>query len=439
MTTTPPDDSQTPITLSKLAPDTGQPLERVALIRFGSGFLLISVLWALGLSSVATVLLPQRLKDLGVDDPNSLLASISAVTAIVSLVSNLVFGNFSDRTRSRLGRRTPWVVAGGVIGGITLFGVGVIGNTTLLTIDYCLCMVGLNMMLAPAVAVLSDRVPENIRGTMSTFWGVGAAIGYPLGAILGSRFITSGSASTAGFVLAGLLMGISGAVAVALWPREGSSAADDVTGSSALDVLKSFIPPTTNAADFYKAFAGRFTMLLSYQMINAYQLYIIQDHLKDSGQALSATQVAATVTLTNTIILVAGLVGGFISGPISDLLRRRKVPVVAASLCFAVGVAMPWLMPTTTGMYLFALIAGFGYAVYGAVDQALNVDVLPDPDKAGKDLGILNMSTTLGQMCGPLVTAAIVSRTDSYALVFPVSITFAILGCVAILAIKRVR
>lgn len=90
-------------------------------------------------------------------------------------------------------------------------------------------------------------------------------------------------------------------------------------------------------------------------------------------------------------------------------------------------------------MYLFAAIAGFGYAVYSSVDQALNVDVLPDPETAGKDLGILNMSTTFGQMCGPLITSFIVTSTGNYALVFPVSIACAVIGCFSILAIKKVR
>lgn len=295
-------------------------------------------------------------------------------------------------------------------------------------------MVGLNMMLAPAIAVLSDRVPESIRGTMSTFWGVGASMGYPLGAIVGARFIAGGTAAVSGFVLGGALMGVSGIVAVALWPRERSSADADVEAGSLVDLLQSFIPPTRNAGDFYKAFVGRFTMLISYQMINAYQLYIIQDYLH-----LSAEEVVTTVSLTNTIILVTSLSGGFLGGPISDLLRRRKLPVVVSSLCFAAGVAMPWLIHSTTGMYLFAAIAGFGYAVYSSVDQALNVDVLPDPDKAGKDLGILNMSTTLGQMCGPIITSFVVTRTGEYTLVFPISIACAVLGCFSILMIKKVR
>lgn len=423
-----------PPTLSNLAPDTGQPLLRSAMVRFGVGFFAISLLWALGLNTVASVLLPQRLKDIGVSNPDALLGSISAVTALVSLLSNLVFGNLSDRTRSRFGRRSPWVVAGGVLGGLSLFAIGVLTSSALITIIYCVCMVGLNMMLAPGIAVLSDRVPETIRGTMSTFWGVGATIGYPIGAIVGARFLTPQGASVSGFTLGGVLMGIAGIVAVAVWPRERSSADTAAPVPSFSDVLRSFIPPTKGASDFYKAFIGRFTMLLSYQMINAYQLYIIQDYLK-----LSTAQVAATVTIVNTIIMVVGLVGGFLSGPVSDLIGRRKVPVIVASLCFAVGVAMPWIMPTTTGMYLFAAIAGLGYAVYSSVDQALNVDVLPSKEEAGKDLGILNMSTTLGQMCGPVITSFIVTTTHSYTLAFPVSIAFAVLGCFSILLIKKVR
>ncbi|WP_147681458.1 MFS transporter [Actinomyces ruminicola] len=419
---------------SNLAPDTGLPLQRTIMVRFGIGFFCISLLWAIGLNTIAAVLLPQRLKDIGVDNPTALLGSISAVTALVSLFSNLIFGNLSDRTRSRFGKRSPWVVSGGVLGGLCLFAIGILTNAGAITFIYCVCMVGLNMMLAPAVAVLSDRVPESIRGTMSTFWGVGVSIGYPIGAIVGARFISESGAAVSGFTLGGVLMGIAGVFAVAVWPRERSSVNEVTDAGGLIDLLRSFIPPIHGAADFWKAFLGRFTMLISYQMINAYQLYIIQDYL-----GLSTKESAATVTLMSTITLVVGLIGGFIGGPLSDLLRRRKVPVVMASMCFALGVAMPWIMPTTTGIYLFAFIAGFGYSVYSSVDQALNVDVLPNPETAGKDLGILNMSTTLGQMSGPVITSAIVTATGAYTLVFPVSIACALLGCISILAIRKVR
>ena len=139
------------------------------------------------------------------------------------------------------------------------------------------------------------------------------------------------------------------------------------------------------------------------------------------------------------IMMVMSLVGSFISGPVSDFIGRRKVPVVVAVRALrrrhrhAVadsGLRWAW--------YLFAGIAGLGYAVYSAVDQALLVDVLPNKEEAGKDLGILNMATTLGQMCGPVIMSTIVVALG-YNFAFPVAIALAIIGCIFIMAIKKVK
>lgn len=260
---------------AEVAPDTGRPFTSKHVLRFGVGFFFFSLLWIVGLMVVAAVLLPQRLRDIGVESPEALLGTISAVTAIVSLVSNLVFGNLSDRTRSRFGRRSPWVVSGAVLGGASLAAVGFLTSPILIIIVYSLCMVGLNMMLAPGVAVLADRVPIGRRGTISAFFGVGLTAGAPIGTLIGSRFIAN---PLAGFLLAGALMAVSGVIALAVWPREKSSTGLPPVASSLKDILLSFRPPR-HAPDFYKAFVGRLFMLISYQMVMAYQLYIIQDHV----------------------------------------------------------------------------------------------------------------------------------------------------------------
>ena len=229
-------------------------------------------------------------------------------------------------------------------------------------------------------------------------------------------------------------MFLGGVVAVIIIPKEQSADFLPKDEGSAKDILASFRPPKFSTAhDFYKAFAGRFCMLISYQMINVYQLYIIQNYI---GQSIK--QSAVTISVVSMITMVVSLVGSFIAGPVSDLIGRRKVPVVVASVLFAIGIAMPWLIPSSLGMYLFAGIAGLGYAVYSAVDQALLVDVLPSKEEAGKDLGILNMATTLGQMCGPVIMSAIVVNLG-YNFAFPTSIALAIIGCFFIMAIKKVK
>lgn len=424
-------EGSTPTSLgTDLAPDTGAPFTRARTIRFGAGFFAYGLLWIVGLQIVAAVLLPQRLLDIGVSSPDALLGTISAVTAIVSLVSNLVFGNLSDRSRGRFGRRSPWILVGGIVAGVSLTLIGVLSTPVLITVSYCVAMVGLNMMLAPAVAVLADRVPMKVRGTMSAFYGGGLASGAPLGALVGAVFITN---SLPGFVLGGAFMAGSAVIALVVWPRETSAADLPPAAGGFRELLRSFRPPR-NAPDFYLAFAGRLFMLVSYQMIMAYQLYIVQNHV---GQ--SATESAKTIATMSVILLVVSLVGSVAAGPVSDLIGRRKLPVVVSSVLFAVGIAMPWIWPTPMGMFLFAGIAGFGYGVYTSVDQALNVDVLPDEEQAGKDLGILNLSTTAGQTVGPLITSALVVSTGGYGLVFPVAIVAALLGAFFITRIRSVK
>ena len=413
-----------------LSPATGKPLDKVTIARFGAGFIIFGVLWMSGLGIVSAVLLPMHYKTIEGVNPDALIGIVNAFTAVASLIANLMFGNFSDRSRSRFGRRTPWILFGAVLGGVTLFLTGTTHNAVLLTIFYCACMFGLNCMIAPMVAILSDRVPSGIRGTMSAFYGAGATIGSPIGTMLGALFIKN---LIPGFAVAGVLMFLGGVVSMLIMPKEESADFLPKDEGSLKDVLVSFRPPAFHGAhDFYKAFVGRFCMLVSYQMIAVYQLYIIQNYI---GQSVDES--AVTVSVVSMIMMVMSLVGSFISGPVSDIIGRRKVPVVVASVLFAIG-AMPWVFPSSMGMYLFAGIAGLGYAVYSAVDQALLVDVLPNKEEAGKDLGILNMATTLGQMCGPIVMSALVVNLG-YNFAFPTSIALAIIGCFFIMAIKKVK
>ena len=245
-----------------LSPETGKPVAKSTLFRFGAGFLVFGILWMSGLGIMSAVLLPEHYKAIEGANPEALVGIVNSFTAVASLVSNLMFGNFSDRSRSRFGRRTPWIVFGALLGGVTLFLTGTTHNAVLLTIFYCACMFGLNCMIAPLVAILSDRVPSGVRGTMSAFYGAGSTIGAPIGTMIGALFITN---LIPGFAVAGVLMFLGGVVAVIIMPREQSADYLPKEEGSLKDVLMSFRPPKFSTShDFYKAFAGRFCMLVSY-------------------------------------------------------------------------------------------------------------------------------------------------------------------------------
>ena len=109
--------------------------------RFCVAFFVFSFAWMLALQIVAAVLLPQRLADIAPDSKDAIFGVLNSATALASLISNLVVGNMSDRTRSIFGRRTPWIASGGIVAGISLFLIGILPDGVSIGISYCISMV----------------------------------------------------------------------------------------------------------------------------------------------------------------------------------------------------------------------------------------------------------------------------------------------------------
>ncbi|NEG95191.1 MFS transporter [Bifidobacterium sp. SMB2] len=400
--------------------------------RYIAGFIAYQMLNNIAFYIIVSILIPQRLKDLGVANPTAVLGAINGIGAILSLFFNVFFGAMSDRTRSRFGRRSPWILSGMVLYGVCFWIISLPTTGLTIGIAYCCAMFGLNMALAPLTAILSDRVDEGSRATVSAAFGGGAVIGQGIGGLIGSFFITR---TQLGFVVAALFAASAGILSVLLMPKDPSTKEMPRADIPAWRViLEAFRPPLKNAGDFYKAFVCRTCLIVAYQMVTSFQLYILQDHI---GQ--SKVESAATIQIISLITMIVSIVAPFLSGPISDIIKRRKPLILFSCGLYAVGLAMPWIFPSRMGMLLFAGIAGFGYGIYMAVDQALNVDVLPDKENAGKDLGFLNVATCAGQAMGSAITSTLITMTGSYNTVFPVAIAISLIAGISVLTIKRVK
>lgn len=421
-----------------LAPDTGKPMTVNSKIRFGLGFALFSLLWMTAGTAGSQVLLPQRFTNLHIGSPEAILGTMNSVGCVFALVANLIFGALSDMSRFRLGKRTPWIVLGGVVtGGGYLYTAHAMTVITIVA-GWCIVQIGVNMMIAPAVAVLSDRIPQATRGTFSAFYGGGSIVGQSLGTLIGAQFIRH---LQQGFVVGVCLFLMTGIITVLVWPRERSSKVGTSTDNGSVNTVDglwkrlriSFAPPTRNARDFYLALIGRLCMITGTAMVATYQLYILQKYC-----GLSVEDSAKAISTMSIIAMVVQFISSIISGPISDLLHRRKFMVLISSAIMAAGIAVPWVLPTAFGMMVYSGVVGVGNGIYMAVDQALNVDVLPSKDEAGKDLGILNLANTLGQIIAPVLVSALVLRAG-YVFIFPVAIVTVLIGAGVIMLIRSVR
>jgi MFS family permease len=334
----------------------------------------------------------------------------------------------SDRTRSRFGRRAPWMLLGALATALSLIGIGSANGLVQLTVAWVITQVTLNLLISPMTAILPDRVPTAIRGTFATLVGLGTMLGSVLGQAAGAGL--SSNIHTAYLVLAGVLVLV--VTGFVLFARDTPSEDLPRDPFSWRVFLRTFWVDPRKHPDFAWGFLNRLLLYTGFFLVYGYQLYVLQDYIGLGDRAVNA------VPVLGGIMVVAVLIAAAISGPLSDRLGRRKPFVLTAGLLMACALVIPFLLPTLAGMMIYMALAATGFGLYMAVDSALMSQVLPTAADHGKDLGVLNIAATLPQTIAPFIGGALVVSLG-YRALFPVAIVLAVAGALAVLPIKSVR
>ncbi len=187
--------------------------------------------------------------------------------------------------------------------------------------------------------------------------------------------------------------------------------------------------------DFAWAFASRFMFVLAYAFLATYQTYYLLEHV-GSTEAEVPRQVFLGTLAMSTLIVAASLLGG----ALSDRTGRRKIFVCGASVVFGLAMFAIAVASTFNGFLVGMAVAGLGFGLYMAVDLALVADVLPDPDSAAKDLGVMNIAGALPSSIAPAIAPAVLAISGgSYGALYAVAGGCAIMGAGAILRVRSVR
>ncbi|GHF92085.1 MFS transporter [Kitasatospora xanthocidica] len=394
--------------------------------RLGPVLLLAHFGWLLPAAAGATLIqaLLSRL-----DDHAKLAdyAALSGIGAVAAMLANIVFGTLSDRTRSRFGRRNPWILGGGLVAAASLGAMSLAHGFAALVAEWLVFQIALNAFLGPLIAILPDRVGRADLGKASSYVGAGQLLAQSLGGVVAGFFL---AVPASGLRWLPWTLAAAAVLVFALAP-ERSNRDQPRERFSPARFLRSLLPPAD--ADFARALVGRFLGILSLAIVLLYQLYTLTDYLHLDTPA--AGRAIATGGLVTAIASVAAIA---VSGPLSDRWGRRKALVIAASLIMGAAVLPLALAPSLWAYYAFMAVGGLGYGAYIAVDQALMAEVLPDHAHRAKDLGILNLANTAPQIAAPLIALAVVPAFGFRAL-FAVAALSAVAGALCIGPIRRVR
>jgi MFS family permease len=184
--------------------------------------------------------------------------------------------------------------------------------------------------------------------------------------------------------------------------------------------------------DFGWAWLTRFLMNLGNALALLYLLYFLKD-------AVRVADPETGVLVATGVNLVAMLCSVLLAGIWSDRVARRRVFVLGGGLVMAAAAFLIVVWPTWPGVLVAAAVLGLGFGVYTSVDFALLTQVLPNATDRAKDLGVLNVASSLPQVLAPVVAAPIVTGLGGYPVLYAVAGAIGLAGAVLVYRIRSVR
>jgi len=430
------------------------------------GQLVLNTLW-FGLNAQSSALLPIVIPtqivlfissaQVGSAQQVLFLSWLMIAASVISLLMPPFIGAISDQTPSTFGRRRPFIVVGGLI---LVLSTPLLVNASSMAVfvaGLALLLLGKNILTPAYQGLMPDCVPEEQRGVTAGFVGgmtiLGNVVGlglaaWLLGGINQHAFSMSMIRSNAGIyyivtallVLVGILITVFGVREMPLLVNESRcrSRREKSLFELAGSYLSAWSEPWRNH-NFRMVFLARVSLIFGLTLFMTFIEYYFA----------RVQHVANFVLVTGIVAMLAlggAVVSGLVSGILSDRFKRRAPVVCIATLCMSLAALAFVLFPDTliTWLWLLGILFGLGYGAYTSVNWALSIDVLPSLEKAGKDLGIWNASTTLPTIIAPLVGSLIINFAAGagetalgYRAVFGTAALFFFLAAVGMLFVNK--
>ncbi|MEU6739697.1 MFS transporter [Streptosporangium sandarakinum] len=458
------------------------PVERVS-----AGWMTLLALAQMGIIMATTVgsqiLLPSHVARIDPAHKEASLAVVFAVGAVCTIVANPLFGAMSDRTRSRFGRRRPWIVGGALVCAASLVFLAWQESLAGLVVGWAVAQLAFTAALAAAIATVPDQVPIRQRGKVSALAGVGQLAGPLLGGVVATVLLTgvkaaflsmavlvlllvlpfglftrepaegpaeelaegpaelsaAAAGATAG-VIAETAVATAGTAAVTTGPAV--AAAGPAVGTDAPFGLGAFlrglwVSPRRHP-DFAWAWVSRLMITLTLAMAIGYLQYYLRDAVHYERLFPGSTVEQGVVALV-AVFTLSSVVPTLLAGWLSDRYGSRRPAVCAGGLTMAASGLVLTFLTGWPAAIAASVLLGAGYGMFTAVDQAMVTQLLPaDADRA-KDLGIVSLANSASNTLGPVIAAPLVTSAGGYPLMYGVAAGFATLGACLIWRIRGVR
>jgi len=338
-----------------------------------------------------------KVRQLAPDLPNTALGILGFIGLLVAMVVQPIVGVFSDRARTKWGRRLPFIIGGMALITASLFLLAAAPALWVLLLGVILIQFSSNILQGPWQALIPDLAPESQRGAASSLKAVMDILALVVGGMVAGKILgESGIArwgDNAVYVAAAAPVALF-AVFVTLtgiWARERPGAASEqVASRSVAESLKNaFSVDFRERPVFGWWFANRILFWGAFIAVNSFLINYLMD-------VIGMTQADAQSFYGNLKMILGGalILLALLAGWLSDKFGRKPVMMVSGFVAFA-GASMLLLVRSTTLITIAGGVVGMGIGAFLSASWALATDIVPR-EEAARYLGIANIATCIG-------------------------------------------
>ena len=364
--------------------------------------------------------------------------AIMSVDNIFALFLLPIFGAFSDKVKTPIGRRMPFILVGTGAAFVLLLLLPFADQTmnlTLFVVVLFFLLISMGVYRSPAVALMPDLTPKSLRSKANAIINLMGAVGGVYTLIMIKFLVGKGERPNYYplFLSVGILMIVG--VAILFFTIKENKLRQEVgvesevakeeevvdvaaTKSEKLpkDVMRSLIFILISVAFWFIAYNA---------VTTAFSRYASEVWGLEGGGYADCLMIAT----------VAAIISYLPIGAISSKIGRKKtilIGIVLLGSCFLAASFYPTYHWT---MVIFFAIIGFAWAAIGVNSYPMVVEMSKAGD-VGKYTGYYYTFSMAAQVITPILSGALLEHV-SYKTLFPYSVTFCVLAFITMSQVKH--
>ncbi|HNS51713.1 MAG TPA: SLC45 family MFS transporter [Anaerolineae bacterium] len=407
----------------------------------GFGFLGVSVLWLLYNSYVPIFLQAgnpefqvSKATTVGFGLSAGLAGFIMTLDNIAALFIQPIMGVISDRTRTRLGRRMPYILAGAPIAAVAFILIPIAvnripaalsGQTGLLGGQLAFFMVVVGLMLlamaafrTPLIALMPDITPSPLRskanGVINMMGGIGGIL-----ALFGGAFLYEVN-KVLPFVVGAIILVLTALVVVWKIKESKEYTEESRTSERWWDTLKGIgAIPNEDRKSLVLILAAIFCWFVGYNSLETF-------FTSYGTFRLGVTESRASLMMG--FFSVTFLAFSIPGGMLAERWGRRRTIITGLSVLTVLLVGA-FFLPNATAITAILFLGGMSWALVNINSLPMIVDLAPSDRLCGTYTGLYYISGTLAAIVGPILNGAIIDATGkNYNMIFIVAPAFMVLA-----------